>query len=763
MRGLGSPRVDITSLTYFLVKPAPVEMDSPQPSRRYTEMYRSRSLGHTDDGCGAQDEVAAVMSLHPALGSIRVSSRRHSSAPSPREVRGNGPSRRSAPVGLKPLVLTPARTLSTPLTTSSSKSRRLSTPSAPSACRRYSTPTASRSDWSQKTLPKHFDDHSNHLPGMRRRSIGYHGEGHGEHSINLYVVRRSGSTSSESTVLSSDFSRRGSADTCDTEISTPSSSPEKPPYLDRNRLPSLQTRFDPQRGLSLDVVLENEDDSFEPVRVQQEEEQAPPFARYREFWGEEAARNESAFQDVCLALDELAPAFPSSSLLSSRSFSSSASPLSRSGSTTSEDSGSPRTAAARRGKPIVIQPSNGRSTPSSRAHRSRRISRNRLAQVNKGESDLPALPIATHETANKPATGAPREQSANARPVSSANAIEATQSRGPRPLVWPPPNETKRLSLAPPLAYDSDGDSESLETSDAESDEKVWLHRRVAFVPRPPRTRDQVETGSGDFLDFLLNESPVAPASATVRLDQNSAKDSAPKPPAVVSSPRSTPQSAGSATAPKSRGLASRFWSSFGSGSQPKVSETSPKSLKKRPSSFMGRSKPATPAPAAPTRSRPVISGPLELEATESLRSTSSRESFNSVSTISLSQAQRSRSASVEVGRVPLSPTAVAAAVRGSLDHDSVSEELLTLYTQIAPSSSSKVSVKAPSSVPLSPSGSAKQLPAPPLLLSPLWSLPVTDLPRTPLAWAERPLHRSPSMSSVATNGTTTALIDSYA
>ena len=738
-------------------------MDSPQPSRRYTEMYRSRSVDHTNIVGGAQDEVAGVMSLHPALGSIRMPSRRHSSAPSPHEVRGNGPSRRSAPVGLKPLVLTPARTLSTPLTTSSSKSQRLSTPSAPSACRRYSTPTAPRSDWSQKTLPKPFDDHSNPLPGMRRRSIGYHGEGHGEHSINLYVVRRSGSTSSGSTVLSSDFSRRGSADTCDTDISTSSSSPEKLPYLDRNRLPSLQTRFDPQRGLSLDVVLENEDDSFEPVRVHEEEEQAPPIARYREFWGEEAARNESAFQDVCLALDELAPAFPSSSLLSSRSCSSSASPLSRSGSTTSEDSGSPRTAAARRGKPIVIQPSNGRSTPSVRARRSRRISRDRLAQVSKGESDLPALPTTTHETANKPATGAPREMLANTRPVSSAEVTKAIQNRSLCPLIWPPPNETKRLSLAPPLAYDSDADSDSLETSDAESDEKVSFRRRLAFVPRPPRTRDQIETESGDFLDFLLNELPVAPASATVRLDAKSANSSAPQAPIVVSSPQSTPQPAGSATALKSKGLASRLLSSFGSANQSKASETAPKSLKKRPSSFMGRSKSATaPAPATPTRTRPVISGPLELEATESLRSTSSRESFNSVSTISLSQAQRSRAASV-VGRVPLSPTAVAAAIREPMDHDSVSEELLTLYTQIAPSSPSKLTVKTPSSARSSPSGSAKQLPAPPLLLSPLWSLPVTDLPRTPLAWAERSLHRSPSMSSVATNGTTTALIDSYA
>lgn len=352
---------------------------------------------------------------------------------------------------------------------------------------------------------------------------------------------------------------------------------------------------------------------------------------------------------------------------------------------------------------------------------------------------------------------------ANTRPVSSAEVTKAIQNRSLCPLIWPPPNETKRLSLAPPLAYDSDADSDSLETSDAESDEKVSFRRRLAFVPRPPRTRDQIETESGDFLDFLLNELPVAPASATVRLDAKSANSSAPQAPIVVSSPQSTPQPAGSATALKSKGLASRLLSSFGSANQSKASETAPKSLKKRPSSFMGRSKSATaPAPATPTRTRPVISGPLELEATESLRSTSSRESFNSVSTISLSQAQRSRAASV-VGRVPLSPTAVAAAIREPMDHDSVSEELLTLYTQIAPSSPSKLTVKTPSSARSSPSGSAKQLPAPPLLLSPLWSLPVTDLPRTPLAWAERSLHRSPSMSSVATNGTTAALIDSYA
>lgn len=755
MKALGLPRVDLSSLTWFLVNAAAVEMDSPQPSRLYTEMSRSRSVDHTDIAGGAQNEAARVMSLHPALGSIRMSSRRHSSAPSPHEVWGHGPSRRTAPRGLKPLVLTPGRTLSSPLTKSSSKS-------APSVYRRYSTPTAPRSSgWSQQASPKPFSEHSSCLPGMRRRSIGYYGDGHGEHNINLYAIRRSGSTSSESTVYSSDVSRRGSADTCDTDISTPSSSPEKVAYADRNRLPSLQTRFDPQRGLSLDVVLESEDDSFEPLGVRREEEQAPS-ARYREFWGEEAARNESAFQDVCLALDELAPAFPSSSLLSSRSFSSSASPLSRSGSTTSEDSGSPRSAAARRGKPIVIQPNSGRNTPSSnRAHRTRRTSRGRLAQAIEGENDLPPLPTVTQ--ANAPVTGASRERSGNARSVSSADVTKAIQNRGPRSLVWPPPNETKRLSLAPPLAYDSDGDSDSREISDAESDEKVSLHRRRAFVPRPPRTRDQVETESGDFLDFLLNESPVAPASANVHLDESSASASAPKAPAVVSSPQSNPRPAGSATAPKSKGLASRLLSSFGSGNQSKISETSPKSLKKRPSSFMGRSKSATPAPAAPARSRPVISGPLELEATETLHSTSSRESFNSVSTISLSQAQRSRSASVEVGRVPLSPTAVAAVIREPVDHDNVSEELLTLYTEIAPSSPTKVSVRTPFSVPSSSAGSAKQLPPPPLLLSPLWSLPVTDLPRTPLAWAERSLHRSPSISSVATNGTTAALIDSYA
>ncbi|GAA5978479.1 hypothetical protein JCM10908_004371 [Rhodotorula pacifica] len=700
------------------------------------------------------------MSLHPALGPIGVSSRRHSSAPHSSELRSAASSRRTGTPRLKPLVLTPARTVSTPLTTSS-KARRTGSPPTFSPSRRYSAPLAPRMYPQSPSLGAEIsEDYFDPVTApvrIRRRSIGYRRDSPGEAVFDTSVVKRSGSTSSESTAYSSDFSRRGSADTCDTDISTPSSSPEKISYPERNRLPSLQNRFDPHRGLSLDVVLETDDDSFEAPRVPSGEPEDR--SRYRAFWSEEAARNESAFQDVCVALDELAPAFPTSSLLSSRSFTASASPLSRSASSMSDDSSSGR--ASRRGKPIVIKPAGERLAAAAEdERRSRRISRIRLSQAIEAGSQ-PALPPKVKASEAGPATALSEKPSVSG-PVSSAELAKVTPKRVPRPLVWPPPNETKRLSLAPAFAYDSGEDTESFEDSDAELDEKAEMPRRAMLVPRPPRTRKEAEAESGDFLDFLLTEAPSEPNITSVHLDEKSStrqpsdtvtarrSDSAPAPPVANISPRS-------------KGFASRLFSSFSGASQPKHLDATSKQLKKRPTSFMARSKSATATPA-PVRPRPLISGPLELEATQNaLHTSSSRESFGSVSTTSLGQAQRSRSASVEARLVPISPTAVTAFHR-STEHDSAAEEVLSLYTQNSPSSpSASAKSKTSRSVPSSPSGAGKQLPATPLLLSPLWALPVTDLPRNPLAWAERSLHRSPSMSSVVTNDTTVALIESYA
>lgn len=736
---------------------------SPQPSRRYTQSPPTSTYGNSTLDRDVSQAPAAFASLHPALGPISLPSRRHSSTPHADEVRHSLPIHRLGSVRLKPLVLTPARTLSTPLTTSGIRARQVGWTQGPSPSRRYSTPTITQpvgcmEARNSKSLPIR-PEKSN--ASLRRRSIGYYGES----PAGSPVIKRSGSTSSATTSYSSDFSRRGSADTCDTDLSDPSSSPEKFCHLSRTRLPSLQTRFDPQRGLNLDVVLETDDDLLEMPRADQEA-YGPP-ARYQDFWGEEAVRNESAFQDVCVALDELAPAFPTSSLLTSRSFSPSASPLTRSGSSASDKSSSGH--GTRRGKPIVIKPvSKGRDGSVGYAGRSRHGTRNRLFRSSEGPSS--PLTTGSEDTATSPGSDPAREKPANAGPVSSADLAATTApKRSPRPFVLPPPNETKRLSLAPVLAYDSEGDSDSLGDSGAESSEKAELKSRVTFIPRPPRTRNNVETETGDFLDFLLNESPTAPSTTTVLLDGK-----APSSPAstrggsVVSKSRSTARSLHTPAGepPKPKGFAVRFLNPFNPSSSLATVETSPKHSKKRPTSFtLGRSKSAAPASATAVRPRPVISGPLELEASNHLHTTSSRESLGSVSTISLAQAQKLRSIPDEGRRVPLSPTTAGAMMGGGVDPDNVAEELLTLYTDIAPMSPPSVQDRAPASISSTPAlpGRSKQLPAPPLLLSPLWALPVTDLPRTPLAWAEKPPRRSSSASSVATNGTTAALVDAYA
>lgn len=590
----------------------------------------------------------------------------------------------------------------------------------------------------QRSAPEFARPHNG-----RRRSIGYRAEPLDETDISPVDVKRSGSTSSESTTFSSDFSRRSSVETCDTQATTPSSSPEKLPFwTEKTRLPSLQNRFDPQRGLSLDVVLETDDDG-----VDARNRTSGSHARYRAFWEDEAARNESAFQDVCVALDELAPSFPTPTLFFDTAMPS-ATPISRSASTTSNESGSPRT--PRRGKPIVIKPS-AESPVTDDRRQSRRISR-----IRQSRPAADAMEMSPKQDEGK----------APSAPVSSADVAKAASNaprRIPRPLVWPPPNETKRLSLAPVMAYDSEDEDDSLASSLSDLDEKrASAPRRFAHMPRSARTRDQTDDDDpANILDFLLEE----PVKITeVRLGPPVAAAVAKPTPRPQPRPLVAPKSPSS---PKSsRSFASRLLGSFSASSASKGLESPPsKAAKKRPTSLMSRSKSAAPASGG-ERPRPVISGPLELEATETLRSDASgASSLRSVSTISLGQAQRSRSASFEVRRVPVSPTAVAAAVRESADEEGVAEELLAHFTEHG--SATQLTTRSASS-PSSPSHAMKKLPSTPLLLSPLWALPVTELPRNPLAWAERcneqpQLHRTASLSSIASAGPTAALIGSYA
>ncbi|GAA5862292.1 hypothetical protein JCM3774_004853 [Rhodotorula dairenensis] len=728
--------------------------------KRYSTGMWDKSAANFEDRSLTLSDVLsrhARFEISSAFSALSLPARRHSSAPHPSEARETSSTYQPRCLRLKPLVLTPSRTLSTPLTGTGTRARQDGVLQGPYPSRRYSTPdetaTVASADAGSSESSALRPERSN--ASIRRRSIGYHGESASE----LTVVKRSGSTSSESTLYSSDFSRRGSADSCDTDATDLPSSPERFCYTESNRLPSLQKRFDPQRGLNLDVVLETDDDLLEMPSCRGEEAGAPT-ARYRDFWGEEAARNESAFQDVCTALDELAPAFPISSASSSQAFTPSASPLSRSGSSASDRSSSIR--AARRGKPIVIKPvRRDRVDVAGDVRRNRRVTRNRLSAANEA-ANSPPLPTDCDDVAISPRTDAPQGELAKGGPVSSADfAATAAPKRAPRPFVWPPPHETKRLSLAPALAYESESDSDSDGISGAESDEKAELHSRRSFVPRPPRTRGDVEVEAGDFLDFLLNESPTAPSKTTILLDSKATPTSdSTGGSAVAPKRKAPPPRAPAATSPRSKGLTSRFLKPFSSSA-----EVSPQQPKKRPINFaLGRSKPTAHASASPVRPRPVISGPLELEAIETLCTTSAPENVGSVTTISLAQAQKMRSASNEGRRRPNSPTTSASAAGGFIDPDSVSEELLTLYTDISPPYPASVKNRSPCSIPLPPSPTrGKQLPAPPLLLSPLWALPVTDLPRTPLAWAEKPLRRTSSTSSVATNGTTIAIVNAYA
>lgn len=649
------------------------------------------------------------MSLHPALGSISMM-RRHSSAPRASELQPVAG--RSAAVRLKPLVLTPARSVSTPLT-GSSKERRLNAPLSPLGYR--SSPASPSSSfvgqdaWSRSSTPNLS------RPGAaRRRSMGYRSDGGAETPEGPYDIKRSDSVWSDTTASSSDLSRRGSAETCDTDVTTPSSLCEKmPSYLDRSRLPSLQHRFDPQRGLSLDVVMETDDDSS--FEAGPDPEDSSSAARYQAFWGNEASRNESAFQDVCVALDELAPSFPNTPM-SLRSESSSTYPVRRGGS----EAGDERDPLRRQSSKPLIKEGGG--------------------------------------------------------PISSADIAAARKAaetkRVSRAPVWPPPNETKRLSLAPVLGYNSDDEQDGPGTSESDMDEKPFVQsRRPSHEPRSARTRPSVDEDSGDFLDFLVQE---APSTTEVRLADAPTSPRAPvsprTPAPVCQAAAQTPARAPQATplspktaAKSSGGFASKLFKSWTSPSRAQTPQSpKPKAIKKRPASLITRP-PASPITSRGSPTRPIISGPLELEGSQSTRSGSSIVSCDSVATISLEQARRRGSTSTNASRPRINTQAVLPLTDAVCEGEGASEELLAFYSDLAmpsPNPSGRASTATPS-----PSSSPKKLPPPPLFLSPLWPLPLNDLPRSPLAWAERsgPIHRVPSNTSIASAGPTAVLIESYA
>lgn len=224
--------------------------------------------------------------------------------------------------------------------------------------------------------------------------------------------------------------------------------------------------------------------------------------------------------------------------------------------------------------------------------------------------------------------------------------------------IWPPPAETKTVSLAPPLAYGTDSElGNGFESATDDEDERALRKRqererarignpsspprssgysfpgtrRRVFEPRDPRARrDDPEVGDS-FLEVLLNSEPPAPPQHRRGTDgdprwsnySNSTVDTFRR-----GSAPSAAGSSGSTAHPKSGGFTKKLFT-FGSRS---------------PASGDDRKKPISIAPGGGARRgskpRPVVSAPLELQAASSAMQ--QQRSISSISSSSQSSTQGS-------------------------------------------------------------------------------------------------------------------------
>ncbi|GAA6052780.1 hypothetical protein JCM3770_003545 [Rhodotorula araucariae] len=323
----------------------------------------------------------------------------------------------------------------------------------------------------------------------------------------------------------------------------------------------------------------------------------------------------------------------------------------------------PRSVTPLKGKPIVIKSMTARSS-AVMARRSRRLS-----LIDPPVSDLGHRPSRTLRRVS--ATPAPVSASSPPRQHTSAlqeptrsppSEEHRSPSRGSQPVhqrrmslprahvspsqtwsgfaIWPPPAETKTVTLAPPLTYVSDGESAAaLSGRDSETDDdgfdrrggaryrsrtsrsSRYTVRRPAFEPRNPRAApdDQVY-GPESWLEVLLNEEPPSRSRrsrAADELDRRWCRYSGST--FETYSARSGASNLTPGKASGGGGLTRKIFGGLVAHDCPKKPiSIAPQYGKRRESS----------------KPRPVVSGPLELQAMARQRSLSSTSSVGSLSSL---------------------------------------------------------------------------------------------------------------------------------
>ncbi|KPV75890.1 uncharacterized protein RHOBADRAFT_52905 [Rhodotorula graminis WP1] len=360
----------------------------------------------------------------------------------------------------------------------------------------------------------------------------------------------------------------------------------------------------------------------------------------------------------------------------------------------------------KKGRPIVIKSVTARSSAIN-ARRSQRLSQidppvgeasHRLSRAMRRTSSTTGA--TTHSSTPRTPPSAQLDRStSHQRRLSTARAPASPGQPLAGLAIWPPPVETKTVSLAPALGYASDAESAAglsarvSETDDeafgaraaSRSQRRTIGHRRPSLLPRGPRAApEDDEFGPESWLDVLLTEEPptrTARSRSAVDLGVDShagrfttlhqydrpRKGSAPTPGCLPSSSLPVP--------PRAGGLTKKFLGGFIS----KAPETAKKPISIAPKDGSRRSS---------LKPRPVVSGPLELEAASSAlaRERSSRSVHSLDFGVAGGAASSTRSSSAMSNRVGGRPmvhypsAAVAAYVRQGQATDDSREELASLH-----------------------------------------------------------------------------------
>ncbi|GJN88528.1 hypothetical protein Rhopal_001494-T1 [Rhodotorula paludigena] len=383
----------------------------------------------------------------------------------------------------------------------------------------------------------------------------------------------------------------------------------------------------------------------------------------------------------------------------------------------------PRSMTPRKGKPIVIKSVTARSSAAN-LRRSQRLSQidpplvdpspHRLSRTLRRLSGVgPASPPTSPKAAASPKEqhttrspvqprspiSPPRDESSRARRASSPQIRRASSPQVRRvssphlaqipPVanhswtglaIWPPPAETKTVSLGAPLGYDSDS-SRDLSGLESETEDEGTTSgsagrvsrsngfRRPVFEPRNPRAaQDEADFGPESWLEVLLNEEPP-PRRSSRQQDDFAQRWSA------YSGSTMDTYKKGSAGSSMSGTSSSTVSPGKSSGLTKKIFERV-----KKPISIAPQSQPAR--RRDPTKPRPIVSGPLELQAASSaMRQQHSQSSAgSSAGSQSFGSLRSSPSHSATSLRRPSGPYApVTANSLYSAQPDDVAEELASL------------------------------------------------------------------------------------